>query len=278
MSDPFDIHDILSEFDPLPFPDDLKREAETIKGEKIMSEENNEVAVMAPRNILEYAIEKNLTPEQIEKFWEIQQKIDKSNAIKAYNTAMVQVEANIKKAIKNKFNEQTRSNYADLAAICEMATPIHTKEGIALSFYEGDAKKDGEIRTCVDIIHMDGHTEKRFIDLDIDDKGIKGTSNKTSIHGKGSSFSYGRRYLTCMIFNIPTGDDNDGQAAGKSGTKISEEELANLRALMDETGHGESNPALMKAFLKMFRVESEENIPPEKLKDAISFLERKRKS
>ncbi len=219
-------------------------------------------------NILEYAIEKKLEPEQIEKFWEIQQKIDKENARRAYTVSMVKAQANIKKVTKNKRNDQTNSNYADLTAVCEMATPIHTAEGIALSFYEGESKKDGVARTCVDIIHDGGHIESKFIDLDIDNKGPKGTVNKTSIHGKGSSFSYARRYFTCMIFNIPTGDDNDGNSAsGKPVETITEEQLSILTDLINNQKAPETQ------WLEWAKVESLETMPVNKFNKLKSALE-----
>jgi hypothetical protein len=34
--------------------------------------------------------------------------------------------------------------------------------------------------------------------------------NKTQVHALGSTSSYARRYLVCMIFNVTTEDDNDG--------------------------------------------------------------------
>lgn len=157
----------------------------------------------------------NINVDMLQKVIDMQTQILDRNARQAYNAAMVRAQANIKKVLKNKRNEQTKSNYADLDAVNDMATPVYTAEGLGLSFYEGEATKPGEVRTYVDIIHEQGHTEKRFIDLEVDDKGMQGAKNKTSIHGKGSSFSYARRYLTCMVFNIPTGDDDDGNNAGK---------------------------------------------------------------
>lgn len=208
-----------------------------------------------PTNILEYAIEKDLSPEQIEKFWNIQQKIDKENARKQYTAAIVRTQSRIKKGIKNRFNDQTKSNYADLEAVCEVATPIHTSEGIALSFYEGDSPKEGIVRTYVDIIHEGGFTENRFMDLVVDDKGIKGSVCKTPIHGKGSSFSYARRYLTCMVFNIPTGDDDDGNKAGSQVEFISDKQFVEIKELIEAIGDEE------QPWLDWIGCESIEMIP-----------------
>jgi len=84
-------------------------------------------------------------------------------------------------------------------------------------FYEGVTDKPNHKRICVDVMHEQGHTKSRYVDLAIQTTGIAGKSMMTEIHGEASCFQYGRRYLTCMIFNIPTGDDDDGNAASGAG-------------------------------------------------------------
>jgi hypothetical protein len=46
-----------------------------------------------------------------------------------------------------------------------------------------------------------------------DGKGAKGGDVMTRTHAAGSAFSYGQRYLLKLIFNIATGEDDDGNAA-----------------------------------------------------------------
>ena len=48
----------------------------------------------------------------------------------------------------------------------------------------------------------------------MDDKGSGGKTNKTAVHAIGSSDSYACRYLKKMAFNVPSGKDDDGNAAG----------------------------------------------------------------
>jgi hypothetical protein len=103
--------------------------------------------------------------------------------------------------------------------VIEVAKPIYTKHGFSVVFSEGKADTDGDIRICADVLHKDGHERSYHHDLALDDKGIKGSVNKTKIHGKASSISYGRRYLMCMIWNIPT-PDNDGNGNKKPAVVI----------------------------------------------------------
>jgi hypothetical protein len=54
------------------------------------------------------------------------------------------------------------------------------------------------------------------MDLSRDDLGANGQPSKTRLHGEGSTFSYGCRYLTTSIFNIViAGQDDDGNRANR---------------------------------------------------------------
>ena len=60
----------------------------------------------------------------------------------------------------------------------------------------------------------------------------------TQVHGVGSAFSYGRRYLTCLVFNIPTGDDDDGNAAGsrEQPKYVTKKQVAEINKLIKSSG------------------------------------------
>ena len=156
----------------------------------------------------------NVDPDKLEKFMNLQERILDRNAEQAFNADMVKCQAEIRTVKTNRKNDQTHSRYADHEAISKAVTPIYTRHGFALSFYEGDTPKEKHVRVMVDVMHRDGHSKTRFKDFPIDDVGIKGTVNKTQIHANQSAFTYGKRNLTCMIFNIPTGEDDDGNHAG----------------------------------------------------------------
>jgi len=70
-------------------------------------------------------------------------------------------------------------------------------------------------RTVAIVTHAAGHNKRHHIDLPPDDSGAKGNVNKTGVQAAGSTNAYARRYLSLMIFNVSTEDDNDGNTAGK---------------------------------------------------------------
>ena len=151
---------------------------------------------------------------KIKQIMEIQEHILDRNAEQAFNAAMTKAQSRIELVVAKSKNDQTHSTYADLKTVLLSAKPVYTAEGFSLMFYEGETTVDNHKRVCVDIMHEMGHTKQRYGDFAIQTTGIAGKSMMTQIHGEGSAFMYGRRYLTCMIFNIPTGDDDDGNAAG----------------------------------------------------------------
>lgn len=133
-------------------------------------------------------------------------------AAQAYNESMMAAQNQMPAIKKNKRNQQTRSNYADLCAVTEQAKPIYTRHGFSLSFGEGVSDKPEMIRIIADCMHQAGHTKQYYIDLPIDNKGIQGKVNKTDTHAISSTNSYGKRILKCNIFDIATGDDVDGNS------------------------------------------------------------------
>jgi hypothetical protein len=165
--------------------------------------------------------------EKIKQIMDMQEHILDKNAEQAFNAAMTRAQSKIRLVVAKSKNTQTGSIYADLKTVLLSVSPIYTAEGFSLMFYEGETTKENHKRICVDIMHEKGHTKTRYIDLAIQTAGIAGKTMMTQIHGEGSAFSYGRRYLTCLIFNIPTGDDDDGNAAG-TVNYINEKQLSSI--------------------------------------------------
>jgi len=96
--------------------------------------------------------------------------------------------------------------------------------------------------------------------------GIKGTQMMTKIHGKSSSASYGQRKLMCMIWNIPTKDD-DGNAAGGSIEYITNDEANIIADRVIEVGGN------LDKFLELMKVSKLEEMPKSVYPKAIAILD-----
>lgn len=213
--------------------------------------------------------------DKMRQIMDMQEHILDRNAEQAFNAAMVRAQSEMPIVPKDKKNVQTNSNYSAYETILKVCKPIYTKYGFSVLFYEGDAKRETEIRIMADVMHEQGHTKTLYVDVPLDNVGIKGTVNKTGTHAKGSSVSYGRSYLMKMIFNIPTGNDDDGNAAGAK--TITEAQVNILSAMITDNNLGETYKTNL---LKWLKVETFDDLPATdfpKAKRAIEDVLRKKK-
>ncbi|MER8846010.1 ERF family protein [Mesorhizobium australicum] len=156
-------------------------------------------------------------------------------AKKAFFAAMSKCQAELPVVVKNQKNDHTKSTYADLAAIEQQAMPIIHKHGFAVSFQPDGYNELGELRILWEISHEDGHVRSGDAGIPVDAAGSQGKVNKTGTQAFGSTATYGRRYLLCMLFNISTGDDRDGNRTDDDAT-ITNQQRDELQNLVDELG------------------------------------------
>lgn len=167
------------------------------------------------------AINEAVDPDKMQKLVDLQIQIMDRNARDEFYAAMNRVQERIPSVLPNKRNEQTHSDYSDIFAIAKAIKPVYTAEGFSASFSEGESKHEGWMRIVGVLRHRDGHSESDYyVDLPPDKEGIKGNVNKTDIHAAGSTFTYGRRYLTCLMFDIAVGEDTDGNQPSDIGNPM----------------------------------------------------------
>jgi len=163
--------------------------------------------------IQQVALNPDVPVDKLERMLDMQERIFDRQAKQDFAAAMVRVQSAIPAIRKGCFNQQTSSSYADLDYINSIITPIYTAEGFALSFNTIGQRIENTVCVACEVSHIGGHSKEYTYDSPIDDKGIKGTVNKTETHGRASANTYAKRYLTNMIFNITlTDSDNDGNA------------------------------------------------------------------
>lgn len=198
-----------------------------------------------------------------DKAWEAQ---------KAYFTAMSACQAEIPVVRKKQRNTHTNSNYADLAAIEAEAMPIIHRHGFAVSFQPDGYNTDGALRILWEISHSEGHVRNGVGEIPVDGAGSQGKVNKTGTQAFGSTATYGRRYLLCMLFNISTGDDNDGNRVRetKPDEFISVDQMNEIREMIDEVG------ADLEQFLRVTKLSALKDIRTTDFPAAKAMLERKR--
>src|SRR6185312_2426083 len=186
----------------------------------------------------------------------------------AFNAAMTDVQRQMGRIATDAANTSTRSRYASYGALDRAIRPLYVAAGFGISFNEdvGAAGAD-MVRVLAYVTHTApgakrSHTRTYHTDIPADGKGAKGGDVMTKTHAHVSATSYGKRVLLGMIFNIATGNDDDGNAAGgikvvdaepMPGT-ISAGQAAEIRKALDERGVSH------RAFLTFIRLPSIEHI------------------
>lgn len=214
------------------------------------------------------ALNPDLPVEKLEKLLDMQIKIMGIEAEKEFAAAMARVQSKLPKVKRDRPNEQTGSRYSTLEAIAAAIKPIYTAEGFSMSFSEAPSS-EGHVRVIGVLRHKDGHKTEHYRDVAIDATGLAGKVNKTQTHAEASSITYGRRYVTCLAFDVATGDDTDGN---KPGDKITEEQAVRLRAMMDEFKVEESK------FLEALQLETLEDMPAASFSAARVALKARKKA
>ena len=224
--------------------------------------------------------------DRMERLFDRRDKVVADERRRTFNEAMALCQGELPQVLKNKFNKQTDSFYADLQAIGEVSDPVIARHGFALSFSQGKDAPPGCYRIICLLTHS-GFEREYFHDMPIDIAGIKGTNNKTPMHAMLSTVSYGRRMLTNMIFNIKARDpDDDGNAAGNVGKRqmddraktaaaeedarpITPEQLTKVLSWMKQT----KTPT--EVFCNYYKIKQVAELPRSRFDEVNTFLAKK---
>jgi hypothetical protein len=248
-----------------------------------MSAEPNQLTIVpeADRGFLatleRLATNPNVPVETIERLLAVQERVMSKQAEDEFNTAMSAAQSEMGRISADATNPQTNSKYASYGQLDKALRPIYTKHGFALSFGEADSPKADHIRVVCYVTHRGGHTRMYHRDMPVVTTGLAGKVNMTQTHGNASAQSYAQRYLLKGIFNVAIGeDDNDGN--GDRGEVITEKQVADLNALIDEVGANRQAFMEYIAKDKFIAAEKLEDIPVKSYSSLVKMLERKRKA
>jgi ERF superfamily len=203
--------------------------------------------------------------EKMERLFEMHERIEARQAEKAFNVAMSATQAELQPIIKNKMNDHTKAKYADLYAIADTALPIIHKHGFGLSFSECAATLPNCQGIACRASHSSGHAEHYQFNIPIDAAGSQGKTNKTATQAYGSTFTYGRRYATCGVFNLII-TDQDGNGKTPPSTVVTDDQAEELAKLVT------ASKTDIVQFLAIGNLESLSDMPAKDFKAARQML------
>lgn len=224
-----------------------------------------------PMDLLRIAIDKNADLDKLQKLVELQERWEANEARKAYVAAMNEFRADPPVIYKEKqVNYETSKGttsykHALLENAAELIGAALAKHGLSFR-WDTEQLDGGQVRvTCV-ITHAKGHSERTGLQAGLDQSG-----GKNNIQALGSTVTYLERYTLFAATGIAAkGEDDDGAGAG-TVEYIDEKQLADLKALLEETN---SN---VTKFCEHFKIESLDKLPVKVFKQAVALTEAKRK-
>lgn len=219
---------------------------------------------VTPMTMINIAVEKNASVEQLTQLMELQERYEANEARKAFNAAMTAFKANPPEIFKKKavsFN-QTSYKHATLDHVANQISAAMAVHGLS---FRWDVDQSDKITVCCVIMHELGHSERVSLTAPADDSG-----KKNSIQAIGSTVTYLQRYTLLAATGLAAQDDDDGRSSRVVNT-ISEDQVANLESLLTEV------KADRAKYLVYFKVEKLEDIPADWYSRAVEVLEGKRK-
>ena len=144
-----------------------------------------------------------------------------------------------------------------------------------MSFGTAECPYEGHYRITCKVAHKAGHTRDYQGDFPADVAGSQGKANKTAIQGYGSTLSYGRRYLTLLIFNVVlTDEDNDGNKLkdhqDEDAPVLSPDQIKQIEDALEFRGMNKEK------FLKfVLKASALENIYASKFDEVMAIIARK---
>jgi hypothetical protein len=208
--------------------------------------------------------------DRIERAMDMIRELRREQAEEAFNDAMSDTQKELTPIARDSFNPQTRSKYASYHATDKAIRPIYTKHGLRVSFNEGaEGAPEGHIRVLA-IVTKGRHTERYHYDSPVITQGMAGKTMMTLTHARASAVTYAKRYLVGMIFNLSTGEDDDGNRASDPSGTITDDQIRQIETLMTETN------TATERFCGYMKVERIEDIPAKQFQRAIDALNAKK--
>lgn len=206
--------------------------------------------------------------DRIERVMDMLREMRREQAEEDFNEAMASTQRELTPVARDSFNPQTRSKYASYHAIDKAIRPVYTKHGLGVSFDEDQSHPEGFIRVLA-FVSKGRHTKTFHYDSPIVTQGLAGKTMMTLTHARASAVTYAKRYLVGMIFNLSTGEDDDGNTAANPADTIDDEQIGAITELIDSVGADKAR------FLRFFKIEQLAELPAKRFQEAVTMLNAK---
>jgi hypothetical protein len=193
-----------------------------------------------PALLLQMAVQQGADLEKLEKLMALQERWEKNEARKAFDTAFAAFKAEAVRIVKNRAvtaGPLSGKKYAELFSVVNAVTPALSLHGLSSSWAITRDEPDWLEVTCT-IKHSAGHSESVSMGGPPDVGGAK-----NPIQARASTVSYLQRYTLKAITGLSEQDDDDdggqGQQEGEEHPKLQagrDAAMSGMKSLTDWWG------------------------------------------
>jgi hypothetical protein len=234
----------------------------------------NEVTALpeaTPMHMLAIAVQQGADIAKIEKLMELQERWENNQARKAYVAAMAAFKANPPTIVKNKHvsfalktGGRTEYNHATHDEVTTKIIMAMSPHGLSHNWSVRQA--DGMVFVKCTVTHELGHSESVELFGPPDTSGTK-----SAIQAIASTVTLLQRYTLISVTGLTSEEVANAETDRRTqGETITEEQVANLKALLSEVGANEAN------FLRYLKVESLADIPASRYQWCVKDIEARR--
>lgn len=220
--------------------------------------------IVTPMEMIDRALSGGANIETLEKLMALQERWEANQARAEFSSAKALAMAAMPNVPKSGRNNHTNVSYSTLADIVSTTRPVLAEHGLTLSHTVEVDNGTKTITVTAVLAHANGYRETTALPLPFD-----AGAGRNAVQAIGSSQTYGQRYTAQAILGLSMVDesDDDGKAGGNPQT-VSEEEAADLRNRLKNTGANEAR------FCRHMQIERLEDMPVRRWAEAIQMIDR----
>jgi hypothetical protein len=158
-------------------------------------------------------------------------------AERAFNAAISHAKGDLSPVLKTRDVDftstkgtRTRYKYEAFADVARVVDPVFSRHGLAYRFSIAQTLDQVKV-TCV-VSHADGFSDRTTLEGKVD----PGSTGMSMVQALGSALTYLQRYSLRAAIGLAAGVDDDGRGAGGASPRISNDQAAQLHALIEATG------------------------------------------
>ena len=182
---------------------------------KVTAPRSNDLAITTPASLLQIAVQRGASMEELEKLMALQERYEANQARKAYVDDMAKFKENPPEIFKdkavgytNKDGTFTGYKHASIGNVTTSIVEGLAKHGFAHRWDTNQVEGGQIVVTCI-IMHRLGHSETTTLQASRDDSG-----KKNNIQQMSSTITYLQRYTLLAATGLATQDQEDDDGAG----------------------------------------------------------------